>query len=165
MASNLERRSASERLGATPAGGRCSGRRRIRPVAAAHRSEPLLVLWFTKLDKVFTYGIVVMQGSRFAHLGMVVDGSGGWRRRGDSAQAQRRWWRAPRLLRLNRGHQHGHRSLLIISGRLIWHGWRHTGAAVSETRWLGFQSLRVKIRRRTRTIYMAFCTDHRRQRF
>jgi hypothetical protein len=30
------------------------------------------VLRFTKLDKVFTYNIVVMRGSRFAHLGMAV---------------------------------------------------------------------------------------------
>jgi hypothetical protein len=49
-------------------------------VAAAHRSKQLPVLQFTKLDKVFTYGIVVTQGSRFAHLGMAADGGGGWQR-------------------------------------------------------------------------------------
>jgi hypothetical protein len=57
MASNLKRRSASEPLGASPAGG------------AALQS--------TVLDKVFTYGIMAMRGSRFAHLGIVADGSGG----------------------------------------------------------------------------------------
>jgi hypothetical protein len=80
MADNLERRSVSERLGATPARGRRFGRRHIRPAAVAHRSEPLLALRFIKLDKVFTYGIVVTRGSRFVHLGMAADGGGGWRR-------------------------------------------------------------------------------------
>jgi hypothetical protein len=28
------------------------------------------MLWFTKLDKVLTYRIVVTRGSQFAHLGM-----------------------------------------------------------------------------------------------
>jgi hypothetical protein len=43
----------------------------------AHRNKLLLALPFTKLDKVFTYGIVVMRGSRFAHLGMAANGDGG----------------------------------------------------------------------------------------
>jgi hypothetical protein len=38
------------------------------------------MLWFSKLDKVFTYGIVVTRGSQFAHFGMAADGDGGWRR-------------------------------------------------------------------------------------
>jgi hypothetical protein len=101
MASNPEHRSASERLGATPAGGRRSGRWHIQPAVVAHRNELLPALRFTKLDKVFTYGIVVTRGSRFAHLGMAADGGRGWRQRGDSAQAWRRWRRAPGLLQLN----------------------------------------------------------------
>jgi hypothetical protein len=32
------------------------------------------MLWFTKLNKVFTYGIVVTRGSQFAHLRMAADG-------------------------------------------------------------------------------------------
>jgi hypothetical protein len=32
-------------------------------MAVAHRSEPLLALWFTKLNKVFAYGIMAMRGS------------------------------------------------------------------------------------------------------
>jgi hypothetical protein len=59
MASNLEHQSMSERLGATPVG----GGRRILSAAVARWSEPLPALWFNKLDKVFTYGIVAMQGS------------------------------------------------------------------------------------------------------
>jgi hypothetical protein len=51
--------------------------RRARPAVAARWSKPLLALWFTKLDKIFTYGILAMRGSRFAHLGMAADG-GGW---------------------------------------------------------------------------------------
>jgi hypothetical protein len=47
-------------------------RQRARPAAAACRSKPFPVLRFTKLDKVFTYSIVVTRGSRFAHLGMAV---------------------------------------------------------------------------------------------
>jgi hypothetical protein len=43
------------------------------------RSKLLLALRSTKLDKVFTYGIVVTQGNRFTHLGMAADGGGGWR--------------------------------------------------------------------------------------
>jgi hypothetical protein len=31
-------------------------------IAASHRSKPLPVLRFTKLDKVFTYGIVATRG-------------------------------------------------------------------------------------------------------
>jgi hypothetical protein len=46
---------------------------------AAHWSKPLLVLLFTKLDKVFTYDIVVTRGSRFTHLGMAADSGGSWR--------------------------------------------------------------------------------------
>jgi hypothetical protein len=51
-----------------------------RPAVVAHRSKPLPALRFTKLDKVFTYNIVAMRGSRFTHLGMAADGGGGWRR-------------------------------------------------------------------------------------
>jgi hypothetical protein len=36
-----------------------------------------MVLWFTKLDKVFTYGIMATRGSRLAHLGMALDGGDG----------------------------------------------------------------------------------------
>jgi hypothetical protein len=85
MASSPECRSASKQLGATPASGQRSGRQRIWPVAVAHQSEPLLAIRFTKHDKVFTYGIMAMLGSRFAHLGMAADGSGGSRRQGDLA--------------------------------------------------------------------------------
>jgi hypothetical protein len=84
MAPNPEHRSASEQLGVTPARWRCSGRRRIRPAAVASRSEPLPVLWFTKLNKVCTYGIVATQGSRFAHLGMAAVAAG------DSEATQRK---------------------------------------------------------------------------
>jgi hypothetical protein len=133
--------------------------RRARPAAAAHRSKPLPVLRVTKLDKVFTYGIVATKGSRFAHHGMAVDGGGSWRRRGHSAQARCQWRRALGLLRLNLGHQRGHQSSVILSGWLIWHGWWHTGVVASKTRHLWFQSLSIKIRRRTGTIYRAFCTE------
>jgi hypothetical protein len=129
MASNSERRSVSEWLGATPAGGRCSGRRRNRPAAAARWSKPLPTLRFTKLDKVFTYGIMVTRGSQFAHFGMAADDGEGRRRRGDLAQARRRWQRALGLLWQNREHQRGRRSSVIIPGRLIWHEQRHIGAA------------------------------------
>jgi hypothetical protein len=47
---------------------------RARPMAAAHRSKSLPAHQSTKLDKVFTYGIVAMRGTRFAHLGMAVAG-------------------------------------------------------------------------------------------
>jgi hypothetical protein len=70
--------------------GAARSRRRAWPAAAAHQSKPLRTLRFTELDKIFTYGIVVTQGSRFAHLGMAADDGGGWRRWGDSAQARRR---------------------------------------------------------------------------
>jgi hypothetical protein len=46
--------------------------------AVARRSKPLLALCSTKLDKGFTYGIVVTRGTRFAHLVMPADGDGGW---------------------------------------------------------------------------------------
>jgi hypothetical protein len=131
MASNSECRSASEWLGATPARGRRSGWWRIQPMAVARRSEPLSALRFTKLDKVFTYDIVASRGSQFAHFGMAADDGGGWRRRGDSAQAQCRWQWAPGLLWVNRGHQCGHRSSVILLGRLIWHWRRDTGEAAS----------------------------------
>jgi hypothetical protein len=49
-----------------------------RPMAMAHRSKPLSALQSTKLDKVFTYGIVVTRGTRFAHHGMVEERGGGW---------------------------------------------------------------------------------------
>jgi hypothetical protein len=80
MASNLECRSVSEWLGVAPANGRRSGRRCNQLAAVAHRSKPLPVLRFTKLDKVFTYGIVATRGSRLAHLELAADGGGGWRR-------------------------------------------------------------------------------------
>jgi hypothetical protein len=80
MASNPERRSASERLRATPAGGRRSGRQRNWPTVVTHRSKMLPALRFTKLDKAFTYGILATRGSRSAHLGMAADDGGGWRR-------------------------------------------------------------------------------------
>jgi hypothetical protein len=80
MASNPERRSASKWLGATLVGGRRFGQRHNRPAVAAHQSKPLPVLRFTKLDRVFTYGIMATRGSRFTHLGMAADGGGGWRR-------------------------------------------------------------------------------------
>jgi hypothetical protein len=59
--------------------------RRARPVVAARRSKSLLALQFTKLDKVFTYGIVATRRSQFAHLGMEADGGGGWRLSASSA--------------------------------------------------------------------------------
>jgi hypothetical protein len=46
--------------------------------AAARQSMLLPVLQSTKLDKVFTYGIVAMRGTQFAHLGMAADGGGSW---------------------------------------------------------------------------------------
>jgi hypothetical protein len=131
MASNPEHRSVSERLGEALAGGRRSGQRRNRPAAAARRSKPLPALRFTKLDKVFTYGIVATRRTYFAHLGRTSGNNGGWCGRGDSAQARRRWRRALGLLRLNRGHQRGRWSLVILPGRLIWHGRRHIGATAS----------------------------------
>jgi hypothetical protein len=51
--------------------------RRAWPAAVAHRSKSLPALRSTKLDKVFTYGIVAMRGTRFAHLGMTADGGDG----------------------------------------------------------------------------------------
>jgi hypothetical protein len=66
--------------------------------AAAHRSKPLSALWFTKLDKVFTSGIVATWGSRFAHLGMAADGGRGWRQRGDLVSFKRHRRQAPVLL-------------------------------------------------------------------
>jgi hypothetical protein len=36
------------------------------------------VLQSTKLDKVFTDGIVATRGTRFAHLATAMNGSGGW---------------------------------------------------------------------------------------
>jgi hypothetical protein len=43
-------------------------------------------------------------------------------------------------------------------GGLIRHRWWHTSAATSFTQRLGFWLLQIKIRRRTGTIYRAFCT-------
>jgi hypothetical protein len=91
MASKSERRSASERLGETPARGRRSGQWSNRPMAAARRSKPLLALRSTKLDKIFTYGIVAMRRTNFAHLGRTSGNNGGWCGWGGSAQARRRW--------------------------------------------------------------------------
>jgi hypothetical protein len=78
--------------------------------------------------KVYTYGIVATRRSHLAHLGME---AGGWRWWGDSAQARRQWRRAPGLLWLNRAHQRGRRSSVILPWQLIWHGQRQTGAAAS----------------------------------
>jgi hypothetical protein len=103
--SNLHSISRNGRLGATLVGGRCSCRRHHRPTAAAHRSKTLLALRSTKLDKVFTYGIVAMQRTYFAHHGRTSGNRGGWCGQGGSAQAWCQWWRAPGLLRLNVGHQ------------------------------------------------------------
>jgi hypothetical protein len=131
MASNLERRSTSEQLGATPARGRCSDRQCNWPTTAARWSKPLPALRSTKLDKIFTYGIVATRRTYFAHHGRTLGNNGGWCGRAGLAQARRRWRRALGLLRLNGGHQCGHRSSVILLGWLIWHGRRHTGTAVS----------------------------------
>jgi hypothetical protein len=42
---------------------------RARPAAAAHRSKPLPALRSTKLNKVFTSGIMATRGTRFVTLG------------------------------------------------------------------------------------------------
>jgi hypothetical protein len=131
MSSNLERRSMSELLGATPAGGWRSNRWRNRPTAVAHWSKPLSALRSTKLSKVFTYDIVAMWRNYIAHLGRTSGNNGGWCGRGGSVQARHRWRQAPGLLRLNRGHQRGRRSSVILPGRLIWHGRWHTSTTVS----------------------------------
>jgi hypothetical protein len=47
-------------------------------MAAARRSKPLLALRSTKLDKIFTYGIVAMRRTNFAHLGRTSGNNGGW---------------------------------------------------------------------------------------
>jgi hypothetical protein len=54
--------------------------RLVAPLARGGGSpeEPITSAPVTKLDKVFTYGIVATQGSRFAHLGMAADDGGGW---------------------------------------------------------------------------------------
>jgi hypothetical protein len=44
---------------------------------------------FTKLNKVFTYSIVAMWGSRFTHHGMAVDNGGGWQHQGGSVGFRR----------------------------------------------------------------------------
>jgi hypothetical protein len=159
MASNLERRLASGRLGATPSRGQCSGRRRNRPAVVAHRSWPYTVLQTLVFYEVFTYGIGTTWRTYFVHIGRTSVNNGGWWGRGGSAQARRRWRRAPGLLRLNRGHQRGCRPPVKLLGWSIWHGRWHTGVAASFTRWLGFRLLRIKIHRRTSTIYRAFCTE------
>jgi hypothetical protein len=64
MASNPECLSVSERLGATPTEGQRSGQQRNRPAVVARWSKLLPVLRFTKLDKVFTYGIVGLATAR-----------------------------------------------------------------------------------------------------
>jgi hypothetical protein len=64
----------------------------------ARWSKPLPVLRFTKLNEVFTCGIVAMRGTRFAYLGMVVHSGGGWRRREGSVSFGRRRRQAPVLL-------------------------------------------------------------------
>jgi hypothetical protein len=63
--------------------------RRTQPAVATHWSKPLPTLRSTKLNKVFTYGIVETWGIRFAHLGTAADGGGGWRR---LATARRFGW-------------------------------------------------------------------------
>jgi hypothetical protein len=122
--SNLHCRSQSRRLGATPARGRHSGRRRNWPAVAAHQSWPYTAFSTSVFDEVFTYGIRAMWRTYFAHLGRTSGNNGGWCGWGGSAQARRRWRLAPGLLQLNRWHQHGRRSSVILLGRLIWHGWR-----------------------------------------
>jgi hypothetical protein len=129
--SNLHYRSRSGWLGATPAGGRRSGRQCNRPAVAAHRSWPYTTLWTSVFDEVFTYGIGATWKNYFAHLGRTSGNNGSWCWWGGSTQARRQWRRAPGLLRLNRGHQRGRRSSVILTGRLIWHGRWHTCAAVS----------------------------------
>jgi hypothetical protein len=120
--SNLHCRSRSGRLGATPAGGRCSGQWRNRAAVAAQRSWPYTTLQTSVFNKVFTYNIGATWRTYFAHLGMTSGNNGGLCGRGGSSHARRRWRRAPGLLRLNRGHQRGRRSSVILPGRLIWHG-------------------------------------------
>jgi hypothetical protein len=75
----------SERLGVTPAEGRRSGQLHIRPAATAHQSKSLPALRSTKLNKVFTYGIVA---TREISIRSPWDGSG-W------------WWRLPTARQLN----------------------------------------------------------------
>jgi hypothetical protein len=123
-------------LGATPAGGRRFGRWRNRPAVAAHRSWPYTAT--SIFNKVFTYGIGVTWRTYFSHLGRTAGNNDGWCGQGGTAQARRRWWRASGLLRLNWGHQHGHRSSVILLGWSIQQERRHTGVAVSFTRQLGF---------------------------
>jgi hypothetical protein len=60
MASNPERRSASGRLGATPARRRRSCRRQNRPAVVAHQSWSYTVLRTSIFDEVFTYDIGAM---------------------------------------------------------------------------------------------------------
>jgi hypothetical protein len=47
-----------------------------RPVAAPRQSRSLPMLWSTKHDKVFTYGIRATQGTRLAHLGLMAGDDG-----------------------------------------------------------------------------------------
>jgi hypothetical protein len=46
-------------------------------VVVGHGSRLLPVLWSTKHDKVFTYGIGVMRGTHLAHLGLTAGDGGG----------------------------------------------------------------------------------------
>jgi hypothetical protein len=52
---------------------------RAQSVVAPCRSKPLWELWSTRLNNVFTYGIMAMWGTRFAHLGTAADNGDGWR--------------------------------------------------------------------------------------
>jgi hypothetical protein len=132
MASNLERWSASGRLGATPAGGWCSCRRCGRPVVAAHRSWTYTVLRTSVFDEVCTYGIAVTWRTYFTHLGRMTGNHGDWCGWGGSAQAQcRRWW-APGLLRLNWGHLRGRRPSVKLLGRSIWLWRAGSGVAMAK---------------------------------
>jgi hypothetical protein len=55
----------------------------------------------------------------------------GWRWWGDSVSFGPRDRQYPVLLRWRWRHQRGRRSLEILPGRLIWHGWWYIGATVS----------------------------------
>jgi hypothetical protein len=132
--------------------------RRAWPTVVAHQSKPLPALQSTKLDKVFTYDIVVTWGTRFTHVGTAADDGGGWWRRGSLVGFGHQRRQAPVLLRWRWRHQRGRRSSAILLGQSIWHERQHTGAEVSFTWWLGFRLLQIKIHCRTGTIYMAFCT-------
>jgi hypothetical protein len=132
---------------------------RAQSMVAPCRSKPLRALRSTKLNKVFTYGIVAMWGTRFAHLGTAADNGDGWRQWGGLAGFGRRHRQASVLLQWKWRHQRGRRSSAILLRWSIWQGRQHTGAAVSFTRRLGFRLLRIKICHRMSPIYRAFCSE------